>query len=307
MNRRVWKWVQVLQGYDCDIVHIAKKSNLADHLSRRSIKELKSMVDVRHTEESMVQKLRLGEGKSIYKDIQRKLDQVFAEDHPDRSSEQINNQANSFNSLHSFSSSIFSTRSTIRLDSSLRGEIKEGLDNDTRWADILMQLQSAPGQNVQQGAKEYRMAQQLLEVRQCTGTDRTWRLVIPDVPSIKQKLMQEVYSVPYAGHLGYQKTLKKLQQHFYWPDHTLEIRDFVLSCEICQQEKSVHRVPAGLLEPLTLPEQKWADVSLDFIIGLPRSTEGYDGILIVVDRATKMVHLVVVNQTITVAETALVF
>ena len=191
------------------------------------------MVDVRHTEESMVQRLRLGEGQSTDEDIQRKLDQVFADGQPDRSSEQVKSQANSLHSFNSFSSSIFSTRSTIRLDSSLRGEIKEGLDNDTRWADILRQLQSAPGQNVQQGAKEYRMARQLLEVRQCTGTDRTWRLVIPDVPSIKQKLMQEVHAVPYAGHLGYQKTLKKLQQHFHWPDHTLEIRDFVLSCEIC--------------------------------------------------------------------------
>ena len=139
------------------------------------------------------------------------------------------------------------------------------------------------------------MAHQLLEVRECTGKDRPWRLVIPDVPSIKQKIMQEVHSVPYAGHLGYQKTLKKIQQNFYWPDHTLGVRDFVLSCEICQQEKSVHRLPAGLLEPLTLPEQKWADVSLDFIMGLPKSAEGFDGILTVVDRATKMVHLVAVN------------
>ena len=69
----------------------------------------------------------------------------------------------------------------------------------------------------------------------------------------------------------------------------------------------MHRLPAGLLEPLTLPEQKWADVSMDFIMGLPRSEEGYDGILTIVDRATKMVHLVVVNQTITAAETAHVY
>ena len=133
------------------------------------------MVDVHHTEESMVQRLRLGEGKSTDEDIQRRLDQVFADGQQDRSSEQIKSQANSFNSLNSLQSSIFSTRSTIRLDSSLRGEIKEGLDNDTCWADILRQLQSAPGQNVQQGAKEYRMARQLLEVRQCTRNDRTWR------------------------------------------------------------------------------------------------------------------------------------
>ena len=80
-----------------------------------------------------------------------------------------------------------------------------------------------------------------------------------------------------------------------------------MSCEVCQQEKSVHRLPAGLLEPLTLPEQKWADVSVNFIMGLPRSEEGNDGILTVVDRATKMVHLVAVNQTITAAETAHVY
>ena len=68
----------------------------------------------------------------------------------------------------------------------------------------------------------------------------------------------------------------------------------MLGCEICQQEKGVHRLPAGLLEPLTLPEQKWADVSMDFIMGLPKTGDGFDGILIVVDRATKMVHLVAV-------------
>ena len=307
VNRRVWKWVPVLQGYDCDIVHIARKANPADYLSRRSIQELRSMVDVRATEESMVQRLRLGEGKSTDEDIQKKLDQVFQHGQPESSSEQNKGQANSLHSFNSFRSSIFATRSSIQLDSDLKREIKIGLNNDTRWAEILEQLQSAQGHRQQQGTREYRLARQLLEVRDCTGKDRKWRLVIPDVPSIKQKIMQEVHSVPYASHLGYQKTLKKLQQHFYWPDHTLEIRDFVLSCEICQQEKSVHRLPAGLLEPLTLPEQKWADVSLDFIMGLPKSAEGYDGILTVVDRATKMVHLVAVNQTITATETALVF
>ena len=55
VNRRVWKWIQVLQGYDCNIMHIAGKVNPADYLSRCSVKELKSMVDIRAHEESMVQ------------------------------------------------------------------------------------------------------------------------------------------------------------------------------------------------------------------------------------------------------------
>ena len=77
VNRRVWKWVQVLQGYDCDIVHIPGKSNPADFLSRRSVKELKSMVDVRAQEESMVQRLLLGDGQVPEEKIQEKLDEVF--------------------------------------------------------------------------------------------------------------------------------------------------------------------------------------------------------------------------------------
>ena len=97
----------------------------------------------------------------------------------------------------------------------MKREIKIGLDNDTRWADILEELQPAEGHKQQQGTKEDRLAHQLLEVRDSTGKDRKWRLAILDVPSIKQKIMEEMHSVPYTGHLGYQKTLKKIQQNFY--------------------------------------------------------------------------------------------
>ena len=131
--------------------------------------------------------------------------------------------------------------------------------------------------------------------------------MIPNDPEIKRTILEEIHSVPYSGHLGYQKTLKQIQKTFYWTDLVLDVRDFVLGCPVCQQEKSVTKLPAGLLEPLALPEQKWADVSMDFIMGLPRSSNGNDGILTVVDRATKMVHLVPVKQTITASETAQVY
>ena len=311
VNRRVWKWVQVLQGYDCDIVHIAGKANPADFLSRRSIQDLRSMVDVRATEESMVQRLRLGEGQSTDEAIQNKLNEIFEQKgHPDSSDGQDkqNSQVNSFNSLISFSRAVLSsTRSTVMLESEVKREIRSAYQTDTRWSDLVQQLQADPSQKRHQGTKQYRLKHQLLEVRESAGTDRKWRIVIPDVPSIKKQILQEIHAVPYAGHLGYRRTLQKLQENFYWPDHTIEVRDFVLGCEVCQQEKSVHRLPAGLLEPLTLPEQKWADVSMGFILGLPKIDSGFDGILTVVDRATKMVHLVPVQQTITASEIALIY
>ena len=58
------------------------------------------------------------------------------------------------------------------------------------------------------------MDHQLLEVRDCTGKDTKWRLVILDAPSIKQRIMQEVHSVPYASHMGYHKTFQKNTTEF---------------------------------------------------------------------------------------------
>ena len=79
--------IQVLQGYDCDIVHIGGKANPTDFLSHCSIQELRSMVDVRATEESMAQRLRFGEEKSTNEDIQHKLDQMFEHGQPEGSSQ----------------------------------------------------------------------------------------------------------------------------------------------------------------------------------------------------------------------------
>ena len=65
--------MQVLQGYDCDIVHIPGKDNPADFLTRRSIQELRSMADVRAEEESLVQRLKLHEGDKGENEIQKNL------------------------------------------------------------------------------------------------------------------------------------------------------------------------------------------------------------------------------------------
>ena len=299
-NRRMWKWVQVLQGYDCDLVHIPGKHNPADFLSRRSTRNVKDMVAVREEEESLVKRLQLGEDKSDDA-IQRKLDKIFAKSRPELAL--MASQKNESETR----AAIFLSRSQITLSRDLRDSIKTGLSQDRRWAAVLEEL-AAPNAMYTIGERVYRLQRHLLEMKDTTQQEGArWRIVVPDVPEIKQQIMREYHEVPYSGHLGYHKTLKKIQQTFYWPEHTLEIRDFIQGCSVCQQEKAVHRVPAGLLQPLKLPEQKWADISMDFIMGLPRSEQRNDGILTVVDRATKMVHLVPVQQTIGAAETARLF
>ena len=83
-----------------------------------------------------------------------------------------------------------------------------------------------------------------------------------------------------------------------------DIRQFVLSCPVCQIEKSRHQLPQGLLQPVQLPERKWQDVVIDFITKLPKSTSGNDTIFTVVDRATKFVHLIPCAETLTAVDAA---
>ena len=70
--------MQVLQGYDCDLVHIPGKKNPADFLSRQSQKDVQNIVHIQEEEESLVKRLLLGEDKSD-DGIQKKLDQIFVQ------------------------------------------------------------------------------------------------------------------------------------------------------------------------------------------------------------------------------------
>ena len=83
-----------------------------------------------------------------------------------------------------------------------------------------------------------------------------------------------------------------------------DIRQFVLSCPVCQIEKSRHQLPSGLLQPLQLPERKWQDVAIDFITKLPTTESGNDIIYTVVDRATKYVHLIPCAETLSAVDAA---
>jgi hypothetical protein len=57
-----------------------------------------------------------------------------------------------------------------------------------------------------------------------------------------------------------------------------EIAEFVALCDVCQRVKAEHQRPAGLLQPLRIPEWKWEEIEMDFITGLPRTSSGHDSI-----------------------------
>jgi hypothetical protein len=53
--------------------------------------------------------------------------------------------------------------------------------------------------------------------------------------------------------------------------------------------------PGGLLQPLSIPDWKWDDISMEFIVGLPLTARKYNSIWVIVDRLTKFAHFIPVN------------
>ena len=76
-----------------------------------------------------------------------------------------------------------------------------------------------------------------------------------------------------------------------------DIAQFVANCQICQQVKAEHQRPAGLLQPLPIPEWKWDNITMDFVIGLPRTRSKKNGVWVIVDRLTKSTHFLAMKTT----------
>jgi hypothetical protein len=75
----------------------------------------------------------------------------------------------------------------------------------------------------------------------------------------------------------------------------------------CQKVKVEHRHPAGLLQPLLIPEWKWEVVTMDFITGFPRTSKLHDSIMVVVDKITKSSHFIPLKTTHMAADVADIF
>jgi hypothetical protein len=69
-----------------------------------------------------------------------------------------------------------------------------------------------------------------------------------------------------------------------------EIARYVARCDTCKRVKAIYMKTAGPLQSLPIPTWKWEDISMDFIVGLPRTTQGYDSIWVIIDRLTKIAH-----------------
>ncbi|GKB45723.1 putative reverse transcriptase domain-containing protein [Tanacetum coccineum] len=95
------------------------------------------------------------------------------------------------------------------------------------------------------------------------------QLCIPD-SSLRLQIIKELHD---EGHVGRDRTLQLAQASYFWPTIRKEVDRYVKRCRVCQVSKGT-ATNAGLYMPLPVPLQPWVDISMDFVLGLPRTQRG---------------------------------
>ncbi|XP_042448982.1 uncharacterized protein LOC122033898 [Zingiber officinale] len=104
------------------------------------------------------------------------------------------------------------------------------------------------------------------------------RLCVPESPSVKEDLLQEAHRSRFAIHPGSTRMYRDLRRSYWWTGMKKDIAYFVARCLVCQQVKAEHQRPAGLLQKIQIPEWKWKHITMDFVVGLPRTRRAHDTI-----------------------------
>ena len=175
--------------------------------------------------------------------------------------------------------------------SQLLDEIRSAIPHDPETAKLLQERDKPPNISVENHLIYWK------------GT----RLYIPSNESLRAKILYECHDVPMSGHLGTAKTTELIARYFYWPNMQEDIKRYIRTCSACQRNKPSHEVPGGLLQPLSIPNAPWTDISMDLITHLPKARDGTDCIVVFVDRLTKQFHAINTSTTVSAVQLVWIF
>ncbi|GJY62968.1 putative reverse transcriptase domain-containing protein [Tanacetum coccineum] len=122
---------------------------------------------------------------------------------------------------------------------------------------------------------------------------RSW---LPFFGDLRSMIMHESHKSKYSIHPGSEKMYQDVKKLFWWPNMKADIATYVSKCLTCARVKAEHQRPSGLLVQPEIPEWKWDNITMDFITKLPRSSQGFDTIWVIVDRLTKSAHFLPIRE-----------
>jgi hypothetical protein len=162
------------------------------------------------------------------------------------------------------------------------GMIQQGALNQLKLESVLLQ-RIMDAQKDDEGMKHIREKIEVGRAKCFRNDDQgiVWfnnRIVVPKNEEIHQQNLDEAHLSRYSIHPGSTKMYHDLKQHYWWTKMKIEIARYVAKCDTCRRVKAIHMKTVGPLQSLPIPTWKWEDISMDFIVGLPRTAKGYDSI-----------------------------
>ena len=109
------------------------------------------------------------------------------------------------------------------------------------------------------------------------------------------KIIKEIHDQPVVGHLETKQMLNMICWHYYWPGMRKEVEPYLRNCYMCKCAKASWDAYNSLLQSLPVPEKLWVDLTIDFVVGLPKS-QGFDAILMVIDQFLKKKHYILCTE-----------
>nr|GEV69760.1 putative reverse transcriptase domain-containing protein [Tanacetum cinerariifolium] len=123
---------------------------------------------------------------------------------------------------------------------------------------------------------------------------RSW---LPCYGDLRTVIMHESHKSKYSIHSGSKKMYQDMKKLYSWPNMKADIATYVSKCLTYAKVKAEHQRPSGLLVQPKIPEWKWNNITMDFITKLPKSSQGYDTIWVIVDRLTKSAIFTPIKET----------
>nr|GEV41318.1 putative reverse transcriptase domain-containing protein [Tanacetum cinerariifolium] len=123
---------------------------------------------------------------------------------------------------------------------------------------------------------------------------RSW---LPCYGDLRTAIIHESYKSKYSIHSGFYKMYQDIKRLYWWPNMKADIATYVSKCLTRAKVKAEHQRPSGLLLQPKIPEWKWDNITIDFVTKLPKSSQGYDTIWVIVDRLTESAIFVPMRET----------
>ncbi|GJV39906.1 putative reverse transcriptase domain-containing protein [Tanacetum coccineum] len=123
---------------------------------------------------------------------------------------------------------------------------------------------------------------------------RSW---LPCYGDLRTVIMHESHKSKYSIHPDSDKMYQDMKKLYWWPNIKADIATYVSKCLTCAKVKTEHQRPSGLLVQPKIPEWKWDNITMDFVTKLPKTSQGYDTIWVIVDRLTKSAIFTPMRET----------